>query len=173
MFLRLPFSGGKYFVSINGVVKNKDHAVIPTSINLEGDLVVELNWFSGKHLYKVADVVAFSFKPTKVPLKYWGYLKVGRLDENKYNNHPINLVWKFPIGLGATMLNNFAYIPMYSRYMINREGMIFDTVTKKLQTGHFNKGYCSFSVMPDIGPRTCLKRHRGICLAFKDYPLMV
>jgi hypothetical protein len=118
-------------------------------------------------------LLAHAFKPLQLPFNWWNEISVLFADGDKDNIHPSNLVWKFPIGLGSTVHHGFAFIPMYSRYMINRDGAVFDTRTNKIVNGHFNKGYHSYILLPDVGPRTSLKRHRGICLAFTDYPANV
>jgi DNA-binding transcriptional regulator YiaG len=168
----LPFSGNAYRVTIDGEIYDSHDTKIFSFLDSDEESVVELNWFSGKDVYKLAFVVAMSFKPLSVhlPMKYWSELTVLFLDGNNTNLHPSNLVWKFPIGLGSKDHCGFAFVPMYSRYMVNRDGCMFDRLLNKIVKPHYNKGYFSFPVRPDIGPRTCLKRHRAVCLAFTDYP---
>ncbi len=165
----LPLSGNIYIVDIKDGIKKNDSSEIETIIDDYGDIFVKIDWIDGFRFYNLATLISFTYKPVKLKLKYWNALSVMFADRNNSNLHPSNLVWKFPIGLGSKDHADFAFIPMYSRYMINRKGEIFDTIFKRMVTGHYNKGYHSFSLIPDIGPRTCLKRHRGICLAFTDY----
>ena len=172
-FLRLPISGNLYKVNIDGYVIDKNGNILKPVISSSGEIEFELNWFNGLRYYKISEIMAHTFKPIRVPLKYWNLLSVKYLDSDFNNFHPSNLVWKFPIGLGSNEHNGFAFIPMFTRYMINKDGVVFDSQTLKIQTGHYNKGYFSFSLHPDVGPRTCLKRHRGLCLAFTDYPVNI
>lgn len=166
---RLPISGNKYLVTITGIVTEGGFEVKPSK-NLLGDLVVQIDWFGGYKEYSVALLVAHTFKPLSVPVKWWNDISVLFADNDKDNIHPSNLVWKFPIGLGSSKHNGFSFIPMFSKYMVNRDGVVFDTRTMKIIGGHFNKGYHSYSLLPDVGPRSSLKRHRAICLAFTNYP---
>jgi len=169
-FLRLPLSGNCYFISINGKVKDKNGNYLPEFTNEFSEKVVKINWLKGKEWYKVAELVAFTFKPLKLHFKFWGELRILYKDLDRNNIHPSNLVWKFPKGFGSKDYNGFAFIPMFSRYGINKEGIVYDYVLNKTLKCYYNKGYYSYSLIPDIGPRTSLKRHKGLCLAFTDYP---
>lgn len=168
--IRLPFSSNKYKIEISGRVLNVKGEVVQPSFGSLGELVVAIDWFDGFREYALSEVIAHTFKPIKLPLKWWSKVTVLFADGDNKNLHPSNLVWKFPVGLGSDTCNGFSFIPMYSRYMINRDGVLFDTRSNRILNAHFNKGYYSYVLMPDIGPRTCLKRHRALCLAFTDYP---
>lgn len=172
-FMRLPMSGNKYRLNINGVVIDINGNKIEPTIDSVGNSIVMIEWINGYGSYKVALLVAFTFKPTRLAFKFWNSLRVEYCDGNVGNIHPSNLVWKYPVGLGSEVHNGFAFIPMFSRYLINRDGAVLDIRSMRLMKPHFNKGYYSYSLRPDIGPQTSLKRHRGICLAFTDYPINV
>jgi hypothetical protein len=54
-------------------------------------------------------------------------LDVMHLDGNKENNHAGNLIWKFPSGgLRHPRYKDFSYIPGYSKYIINKNGVLID-----------------------------------------------
>lgn len=169
-FLPLPLSGRNYLVNIQGNVITKEGKQISPGLDSYGEKIVLLDWMGIKAHYKLSEVIAHTFKPLALSSKFWVYISVLFADGDKTNLHPSNLVWKFPVGLGSNIFHGFAFIPMFSRYMINRDGVIFDNRTNKLLMGHFNKGYYSFVLRPDVGPKTSLKRHRGLALAFSDYP---
>lgn len=166
----LPLSGNKYTVSISGVIRKSDGVEVTPNKNKLGDLVVMIDWLDGWQEQKVAFLVAHAFKPVKMPFIWWNKISVFFANGDRNDLHPANLVWKFPIGLGSDKYNGFAFIPMHSRYMINRDGVVYDTNTRKILNAHFNKGYFSYALLPDVGPRVTLKRHRALCLAFTDYP---
>lgn len=165
----LPLSGNRYSVTLDGVVRAKSGCVVPITVGSGGGCV-KLDWYDGYREYSLALVMAFSFKPVKLPLVYWKELRVLFADGNSQNIHPANLVWKFPVALGADDHNGFAYIPMYSRYAINSEGVVYDTFMRRTLSPQANRRYMSYTLKTDMGHFTTLKRHRGMCLAFTDYP---
>jgi hypothetical protein len=169
-FLQLPLSGNKYFINKNGILKYSNGDIVNEFINQEGEPLVCIDWINGLSEYKIALLLAFTFKPVHLPIKYWIQLQVLYADNDCKNYQLSNLVWKYPIGLGSIDYNGFAFIPMFSRYLINKEGAIFEFRSMKIVPCYFNKGYYSYSLKPDIGLRTSLKRHRGIGLVFLDYP---
>lgn len=169
-FLRLPLSGNRYRVNCNGIVTDITGNKVVREENALGHFVVKIDWWRGFGYYELAEIIAHTFKPLKMSFTHWKDLRVLFKDGNVKNIHPSNLVWKFPVAYGSVSHSGFAFIPMFSRYMINKEGAVFDTRTKKIMNSYANRGYYSYSLIPDIGPRTSLKRHRGICLAFTDYP---
>lgn len=172
-YLRLPvFSKGSK-VDVKGNLLDKDGKPIETFTDPSGELRAKLEWVNGYGNYRVAELVAFAFKCPKLPFKYWNQLTVEFLDKDVTNIHPSNLVWRFPKMLGIEDNNGFCYIPMFSRYLVNREGVVFDSISKRVMTAYYKKGYYVYSLIPDIGPRAPLMRHRAICLAFKDYPTEV
>lgn len=171
--LTLPFSNNRYSLDLEHLTVTDYGVEIPQIKNAEGEVVVFLDWFEGLKFYCLAIVVAFTYKPTNVPLKYWSLLKVLYADGNKDNIHPSNLVWKFPRALGQSDYNGYAFIPMYSRYMINEEGFLFDLKRNKFVKGVFKKGYYAFVIMSDSGKRCNLFRHRAIGLVYLDYPYNV
>lgn len=171
--LRVPLSGGKFKLTTTGTLISESGEVLPQKRDRDGDLSVKLNWIDGCRDYKVSNLVAHTFKPTRLPYDLWLNLRVLFVDGNRDNFHPSNLVWKFPIGFMENKHEGFAYIPMFTRYLINRQGVVFDRFNGKLITAEKCKGYYRFTLMPDIGPRAALPRHRALCLTFKDYPVEV
>ena len=171
--LTLPLSGNKVHIDIKGKLYDQYGYEVQPILDSDGEPVVKIDWIKGNVFYKLALLIAFTFKPVYLPVKYWSLLTAIFADGDNKNIHPSNLVWKYPIGLCEEKYNGFAFIPMFSRYMINRDGVVFDRFTKRLVDCHYNKGYYTFYLKPDIGPRTSLKRHRGLCLAFTDYPANV
>lgn len=169
----LPLSGCKYTISKSGIVTDNNNCVIKPFVNKVGELVVKIDWLEKNKEYPVALLIAHAFKPLKLHHKWWNLIRVFFADGNKNNIHPSNLVWKFPIGLGSSENNGFAFIPGHSRFLINRDGVIFDNYTKRILNASFKKGYYSYSLLLDIGQRVSIFRHRAICLAFTDYPANV
>lgn len=169
----LPLSGKKYLVELNGTISLSDGTVLKPRLSDSGKLTIELDWISGRADYEVGAIIAHTFKPTQLPFNLWHELGVLFADGNTQNFHPSNLVWKFPIGLGENTQGGFAFLPGFTRYLINRQGVVIDRFTNKAMKSYRCKGYVRFSLMPDIGPRAMLPRHRALCLTFKDYPAEV
>ncbi len=169
-YLSLPFSGNRYYLNINGFIKENNGKNIALQKDANDHVVVWIDWINGEKFYILSVLVAFTFKPVRLPLKHWEKLSVEFRDNNTLNLHPSNLVWRYPLGLGSEEHFGFSYIPMFSRYVINRDGVVYEKSSNRIIVPHFNKGYYSYSLKPDVGPRTSLKRHRGICLAFTSYP---
>jgi hypothetical protein len=110
-------------------------------------------------LYK--DVIQFLFK-----------------DFNESNWEPSNVTYKFKNGpLECPFYPNFFYIPGYSKYVINKDGVIKNIITGKNKSWSVVKnsketvrgGYVKTSSINDSGLRNDLSRHRALCLTFKDY----
>lgn len=167
--LHLPLSNNRYFVDITGDVYTLDNVKLESKI-FDNERFVYLEWILGNRYYPIKILVAHAFKPLYLTYIWWDSINVLLLDGDKNNIHPSNLIWKFPIGLGEEKQNGFAYIPMFSRYLIDRTGFVFDTKLSRRIKGHYNSGYHAFSLMPDMGERCSLKRHRALSLAFTDYP---
>jgi NUMOD1 domain len=169
-YVKIFLSNDGCNINIDGIVLDQTGKEI-IKFEHDGEFWVYLSWYDGDRNYKISEVLSHTFKPIRVPFKYWNQITVRYLDGNSKNIHPSNLAWKFPIGLGEKDYNGFSFIPTFSRYLVNRDGLIFDRLTNKISKGHANRQYVSFSLTPDIGHRTSLKRHRALCLAYSDYPV--
>lgn len=171
-FVLLAKSLSHYKININGIIKDKSGNIINPSLDSLGNLVVKIDWIDGVKEYKVANLVAFTFKPIHVPHWLWGRADVMFKDDNKLNVHPSNLIWKYRINYDTH--NRFYYIPGYSRYVIDRDGLVTDTkqgIEIKRYTD--NKGYPSLALKPDMGPWTKIGVHRVLALTFLDYSALV
>lgn len=171
-FLKLPLSGGRYLIKLNGEIKDDATGcvLIPRSDSL-GELVIFIDWLKGPAEYKLAFVLAVTFKPLHLPSSLWSEPTLMFRDDNVKNIHPSNLIWKFPIGLESKRYPGYAFIPGFSRYLINKEGVVLHHLTGNQITKIIDeKGYCDYAIKPDIGVWTKVGRYRLLCLAFKDYP---
>lgn len=173
-YLRIPVSGNKYSININGQIKNSDETLVKTTFDSNGDLVAWMYLWNGWNNYKVAILIAHVFKPTFIPFMHWDKLTVLFLDGDKRNIHPSNLVWKFPIGLESNKYPGYAFIPCFSKYVINKEGVLLNYKTgKEIVFSIVKKGYRRTSVMTDLNSPFTIGRHRLLCLAWLDYPVNV
>lgn len=69
----------------------------------------------------------------------------------------------------SSIYPGYFHIPGFSRYVISREGRIFNTITKReISCRHNNSGYVIFAGMwNDHGVRRQLSRARALCMTFK------
>lgn len=171
--LYVPLTGNRYQANLDDLSVSDNDFVLQTQINQHGQTCVELDWYAGRQLYPVSKVIAHTFKPTTVPTKYWDQITVEFADSNPENLHPENLVWRFPKMLGSEDNNGFCYIPMCSRYMISREGAVFDTHRKRFLKATYSQGYFKFELVGDLGRTHSPPRHRLLGIVFLTYPANV
>ena len=163
-----------YSVDMDGNILMGDGSPVITTFNELGEKIAWMYLWDGWRHYKVAEVIAHTFKPTFLPLKYWNEVTVMYRNGDLNNIHPENLVWKFPPGLGSIQRPGLAYIPMFSRYVISKSGEIFNAVTGRHITCCTNdRGYKLAFIRPDIGKSFTVGRHRLLALAWKEYPANV
>ena len=168
----LPMSNTRYLVD-RRQMSVSDNGQVVSGCDKDGIKGVVIDWYDGYRFYQMKEIVAHVFKPTQVPVKYWTKISVEVVDGNENNIDPENLVWRFPAKLGLEDFNGFCFIPMYSRYMVNTAGVVYDLHRNRFVKGRFCKGYFVFSLTNDLGESTSLSRHRAIGLVFLKYPVSV
>lgn len=168
--LPVPLTNNRYQVRLDGPSVTDNDFVLERQINSNGQPCVLLDWYDGQRLYPLSQVVAHTFKPTNVPQKYWNQLSVEFIDTNQSNLDPANLVWRYPKALGFEDYNGFAFIPMFSRYLINREGAVFDLKRQRFMKAGYCTGYIKYTLISDLGEKIRHSRHRLIGYTYLDYP---
>ena len=102
------------------------------------------------------------------------------LDGNAENWEPSNVTYRFANGpLECPFHAGYYYVPGYSRYVINPAGEILTAKTGLIKRWCLEKpakesirgGYLSTSAVSDVGVNRLLKRHRALCLTFKEYTI--
>lgn len=159
-------------VKINGEIGNfSEETTYEEFKDISGDLCVITPLWKKYGIYRVAEIIALAFKPTKLPdeLKY--ALRVTFVDGEHSNIHPSNLIWQFPVGLECTLYPGYAYIPGFSRYVINKNSDCLDTVTGNLRNRYISAGYYHFSLYPDYqcSSQMIVGVHRCLGLAWLQY----
>ena len=173
-FLRIPITGNNYSINLQGEVIGRDGINIPHQVSSDGNIFVHACLWNGYQNYKVAVLVALTFKHSFIPFHYWSHLDVMFFDGNQKNLHPSNLVWKFPEGgLIHNYFLDYAYIPGFSNYAISKFGDLIHARNGKPINFHFDTGYARYKINPDVGAVTSVGRHRLICLAWLQYPAFV
>ena len=167
----------RYKVSVTGEIYD-----IPLKKQLEISGVVESEVYytiladDGKnYLLKHSVIMALAFKRPYFKPSKWPFLDVMYIDGDKTNIHPGNLVWKFPEnGIEDDGLEGFRHIPGYSRYLINKIGMVYNRAEKKIMHISMREGienaYPSVHIKPDrFGKVVTARLHRVLALAFIPY----
>ena len=89
------------------------------------------------------------------------------VDGDCQNVHPKNLVWKYPSDGIPGKVEGFRSIPGYSRYAINRDGVVYSNVVGRAISSYTDQsGYTMFGANSDVGKRTICGKHRLLALAF-------
>jgi hypothetical protein len=173
-FLRIPLSANMYFINKYGQIEDSEKNEIETTSDTDNNPVAWLYLWEGWKHYKVAMLIMLTFKPVHIPSSYWPKLNVLFLDNDNKNISLLNLVWKFPIGLESKRYPGYAFIPGYSRYVINKKGEVIKFLNSK-QIPYFinEKGYVVFSLSLDVGKGNTVGRHRLLCLTWLNYPVNV
>lgn len=171
--IAIPLTDEQYQVDLTGVVSDcNGHTLKP--VVKEDRKYYLLDWFDGKKEYPIELIMAFTFKPHFLERSLWSKLSVMFADGNCLNFHPENLVWKYPAGLEVENLPGFAYIVNYSRYGVDKNGLVIRIADRVYPKPYrCENGYVRYSIFPDIGPKNGVPRHRLICLAWLEYPAIV
>lgn len=169
----LPLSSNNYIICFDGKILDSEENEIPSKINDDGDVVVNITWLWGHKEYKVGVLVAHAFKPLKMPFEYWSYLDVLYVNNIKTDFNPSNIIWKFPVGgLETKEMPGYYFIPGFSRYVINISGSVVNFYSKCALSGvkHI-LNYTYFSLAPDVkeAKRITIGLHRLLAFVFLDY----
>lgn len=170
---RVPLTAGKYLLTRSGVfTKACDGSLIPFQYTPSGEPLATVDFGYGEVTMKVAVLLAIRHKAIKIPYSSWRELDVLYIDGNPSNYDPSNTVWKFPPeGIKSNVNSDFRYIPGFSRYQINLDGIVYSNCTHKNLSPYMDEmGYWMYGVTPDIGKRTIVGMHRLLALAFLEYP---
>lgn len=166
--------GRRYYISATGDVRDKDGEPIPIRRNEDGEKVVFLDLWSGRKDYRVAILTALTFKPQHLPVECWNLLDVGFIDGDIDNVHPGNLVWIYPEGgIECRATPGYNYIPGFTKYVINRDGLLFSLEQSFYPKVIQSNRYKQYSIKPDLGKTTRVGRHRLMALAWIKYPASV
>lgn len=170
--VKIPFTSTA--VDINGNVYSEYGQIIPYRFNENNEPIIFANLWYGFQDYKISEIMAFTYKNCHLPLERWKEVTVMHIDGNPSNIHPINLVWKFPKGgLFHHRYVEFAYIPGFTRYVINKQGEVITLISDRHLTSHNTNGYKGYSLSPDVGRNISIGRHRLMAFAFLEYPANV
>ena len=172
-FKPFPLSCDRYLVNMSGDVFDTKTGILSKA---EKNDLIEIDTDSPvSRKYKRSVIVAIISKNVKLPQIRWLFLDTFAIDGNDDNTHASNLVLKFPPGgIPVQEGSGFYYIPGFSLYAINAEGVVLNIRTgKKLSSHTHGMGYRMFSCKTDMGKNTSIGQHRLLSLAFLPYPAEV
>jgi len=162
-----------YYCQSSSCFKTRDGIEVPVYYKDKVPFIT-FRFESGPLELKLAVAIAITTKQTFVFFEYWKLLDVIFIDGDKTNLHPGNLVWKYPKDGIPGRLPGFRTIPGFSRYAINREGVLYSNmINRELSPYVDHYGYLIYGLTPDVGNRSICGRHRLLALAFLDYPANV
>ena len=170
---RLPLAANLYYIELSGKITDNQGNEILQFYNNQNDPCVNIAWIDGYRSYRVADIMALTFKPVNIPYYRWKDIWVIFKDGNNLNSRPSNLIWKFPnTGIESNVYKDYFYIPNFTRYLINKEGNVIHSISHKPLNGSVrDKGYIYYALSPDIKSKKSIVigRHRLLAIVFLDY----
>lgn len=176
-FVRFPSYFDKIEMDISGALVVTDRLTdavrsVEERVNEAGEIELLLDLKAGAKWYRKASLMAFAFKGSRGPFLNMAERPVLYIDGDVKNIHPSNLIWSNEPPIETS--GGFRLIPGFSRYLINRKGMVYNDQLEQFQSPYKDKqGYWMFGVTPDVGKRTIVGMHRLLALAFLPYPANV
>lgn len=174
----LPYSGRRYIVGLEGSIFDKEGNELPTKIT-ESGVCVELSWLDGPSDYLVGMLVIVTYHPMYLPEHLWKEIEPLYIDEDPDNNRSENLTYRFKCGLlEYERYIGFYYVPHYTKYAINRDGVMVNADNGRDKAWYQVKpdlirnskgGYFCTRVVNVEGVNSLLLRHRALCLTFKEF----
>lgn len=173
-------SNGEVLINTNGLILDSEGNRIPTSIDEDGHVTVNVRGWDGLRTYRVIDLVAIQYKSLQIPVSKYSSVIAFVIDGDKSNLHAGNVGYRFKDGkLESKDFPGHYYIPGFTRYVINEKGDMINSHTgrkmrwltsRSQKKKNITGGYHITSVWFSARVFTSIGRHRALCLVFKDYP---
>lgn len=178
-YLPIPRTGGRFWITREGCVFDifvGEWPIKPTQMN-NGELVVEFP-IETPYGFSVSlnFLIALAFKPIYLPLdKLQNFVSVECIEQSNNPISPINLLWRYgESGIECDLYPGFHYIPNFSRYLIDRKGIIVSTFSGEICEPYLsNTGYFCVRITRDDNIGIIYPVHRLVASAFLHYPLNV
>lgn len=174
----LPLSNDAYKVNSNGEIFSLHGHKLPI-IRIGGIDFIRLSWINGDDFYKVNVVLAVAIFDIKIPKERLDDIELIFEDGDLNNKKINNLSYYFKNGpIEVHGLPGYFYIPYYTRYCINKEGVIIIIKTKYIKSWcksspvrikNITGGYMTSRGLRDIGGVDHITRHRALALTFIPY----
>lgn len=173
-------SNGKYLINYLGQVKDNMGNDIPTQLDDDGHLVVDVIGYLGFGKYRIIDLMAIQYKDLKIPASAYMKVKAFVIDSDKTNVQAKNVGYRFEgKRLEVAGRPGFYYVPSYTSVAINDEGALLNVrldrvltwyLTPPNESKNIKGGYYVNSTNGPNGKRNAITRHRLMALVFLDYP---
>lgn len=165
--VNIPGTYGRYLITTEGAVFDKflDKIIDPSG----REYLLVLPWHEGP--IDIAKLIAVCFKGWRASLDLVKQCDILYSDNNVNNLRPKNLIWKFPnAGIEVPTLPGYYFIPSFTSYAINREGMILSLIDGDLKvTNLATTGYRDLGLRRDDGIYVGTNLHRVYALTFIPY----
>lgn len=173
-FFSMPNTNGRYAINESGELFRDRKRITLT------DKTATIDVYDGTStvVLSIEVIAAICFCNISVVPACWKYIDPVFLDGDASNLTSSNLTYRFKNGpVEVPWVPGFYYVPKYTRYCINREGVLISlrgnlhrmtwvkskpNIKKKI-TG----GYMISRVTKDSGKSSGVSRHRLLCLTFK------
>lgn len=177
-FKYLPHSGNRYLLNVHGEVFDEGGNLIKTVTN-KTRKVVTLDWIFGRCDYEIGLLMIVTFNDLWLPDEKWLEIEPLYKDGDFTNTNLSNLSYRFRSLIDVKGHHGFYYVPFYTYYGINKDGVLINTVTGRVMTWWVTKpclkrnskgGYRSCRVVINRKHDSrMLFRHRALCLVFHPY----
>lgn len=173
----LPYSGRRITLDATGRVFINNELLDLTLI--DGECHVKFGWMFGEKYYSIALLMIVTFLPMHLPDFLWERITPLFKDGNHKNHSLSNLTYGFKNGfIEVPDYPSFYYVPFYTMYGINKEGILINATSGKLLSWYVVKpnvarnstgGYKACRAVVATGITKVLFRHRALALVFKKY----
>jgi len=171
----IPRTFGRYSVDIKGTLQD----------NLTG---VEIEWATNEDsseycfpmlgtvydgMFSPEEIICLTYKPIHIPGELLD--KVVLLFRQDFSDpfrkfHPAGFVWCFPEGIELPTYPGYRVIPGFSRYVVNRDGVVVSTYTGEvLEQYTANTGYPACRLQCDDDCSKIMSVHVLVALAWCPY----
>lgn len=173
----IPFSSYKLQINDYSIIDTETGRIILPEIKNEKKFVY-LNWFNGLNYYEHGLVIVIAIMKPKIPIQFFNDIEVLFDDSNQTNTLIENLSYRFKRNLEIESNPGFFYIPYYTTYGINKDGVTVSLKSGKIKS--WNKtnpvkkknitgGYYSGRFKNDYLSLSHSTRHRLLALCFINY----
>lgn len=173
----LPFSGRNITLDNTGQVFLNGAAI--KTCYIDGECCVKISWMFGMKYYSIALLMVVTFEPMHLPDFLWESILPLFKDGDNKNLMLSNITYRFKgIGIQVPDKVGFYYIPFFTMYAINKNGILINACSGKKMTWYVVKpnkernstgGYKACRAVISTGVNKILFRHRALALAFKEY----
>ena len=120
-------SNNQYLINIYGQVKDKFGNDVPSKLDADGHVTVNVTSWDGQRDYRVIDLMVFQYKTPQIEKTDYDKVIAFAIDGNKSNLNASNVGYRFKGGrLEHPRYPGFFYIPMVTMYVMNIAGDVYN-----------------------------------------------